>query len=300
MDSQVQGRATVIQLALTLLAGLPLNLLRGIGILAGELLWRLPTRARATTLTNLALCFPQQPEQQRKALARASLRQTAQTFVEMAAIWHWSPDKVERCIQQVSGEQHLQHALRQGQGVIILAPHIGQWEVLNAYVGQRYPLTALYRPPRLAALDNSVRQARQRFGGQLVPTNPQGVKQLFKALKQGQVVGILPDQEPGKGHGAGVFAPFFGVSAWTMILLSRLAHKSGAQVIMGSALRQATGFYIDFTPVDASIRDADLTTSATTLNQAVERAARQDLSQYQWSYKRFKTRPPGQSKPYSK
>jgi len=297
-----QKRALLIRVCLRMLAILPLKMLQGIGALLGEVLWRLPTRARSTALVNIELCFPELSRENQLGLARRSLHETAKTFVEMAAIWHWSTTKLKQTIIHVDGQDCLDKALAAGQGVIILAPHYGQWEVLNAYVGQHYPLTALYRPPKLSALEPVIRDARQRFGSQLVPTSRQGVKQLFAALRASQMIGILPDQEPTKQHGAGVFAPFFSVPAWSMTLLSRLAYKSQAQVVIAGARRLAggEGYALSFFRLDERIRAEDLSVSVGYLNQAVETLARQCPAQYQWSYKRFKTRPPGEAKLYPK
>ena len=116
---------------------------------------------------------------------------------------------------------------------------------------------------------------------------------LYQALKNNGLVGILPDQDPGENGGQ--FAPFFGVQTNTMTLLSRLAQKSGATVlcVWAERLSGSRGFVLHFSPVADDIYSDDMLTSVTALNQAVEAAICQIPAQYQWGYKRFRTRPVG-------
>jgi KDO2-lipid IV(A) lauroyltransferase len=202
-------------------------------------------------------------------------------------------------MQGSQGEQHLQAALQQGRGVILLTPHLGAWEMAGLYASQHYPITSLYRPPRLQGLAPMIKRGRERLGARLVPTDRQGIRALFQALKRGEVVGILPDQVPGEA-GTGVFAPFFAQPAYTMTLVARLAHKTGAPVIFTYAERlpNALGFQVHFLPAPAGIDSADLVLAATALNAGVMQCVQRCLTQYQWSYKRFKTVPPGSRSPY--
>jgi KDO2-lipid IV(A) lauroyltransferase len=143
-----------------------------------------------------------------------------------------------------------------------------------------------------------MKQGRQRLGGKLAPTDVSGIKQLLKALKQGEMIGILPDQDPRKS--GGVFAPLFGIQANTMTLLNRLANKSGATVLIGFAERLpwGKGYHIHLLPLPEAIGGKDIELSARVLNEGVERAIRLAPSQYQWSYKRFRTRPKGEEPLY--
>jgi len=136
------------------------------------------------------------------------------------------------------------------------------------------------------------------MGATLVPTDASGVRALYKAVAKNQMIGILPDQDP--GDEGGVFAPFFGVPANTMTLLPRLMQKTGAAVIFSYAERlpRGQGFHVHFLPAPADARTDELQQAAAALNLGVENCVRQSPAQYQWSYKRFKTRPPGETRFY--
>ena len=279
---------------LRLLAWLPLRAAQAVGGAIGGLSGRLPNDLRRITGINLARCLPELDEAERETLLRASLVETGRTFAELGAMWLWPVDRTLALVREVSGWEALERALAAGRGIVFLSPHQGAWELGCLYFASRHPLTALYRPPRMAALDDLVRGARERSGARLVPTDSGGVRALFRALAQGEAVGILPDQDPGRG--AGLFAPFFGHSANTMVLASRLAGRSGAPVFfcVPERLPAGRGFHIHFTPADPAIGSPDLAVSVAALNAGVEAWVRRRPAQYLWSYKRFKSRPAGE------
>ena len=135
----------------------------------------------------------------------------------------------------------LHQAMKAGRGVILLGPHIGNWEFTSHYLANRYPFAAMYRPTRIREIDEALRKSRERIGAELVPATGTGLRRICRILKGGGLVGILPDQEPHKGHG--VFAPFFGVPALTMTLVGDLHREFGSPVLFGWMERTAKGTF---------------------------------------------------------
>ena len=162
----------------------------------------------------------------------------------------------------------------------------------------RTKLAIVYRPPRRAALEPLLLRARGALGPEQVRAEGAGVRTLYKRLQAGGTVGILPDQQPKQGDGA--FAPFFGVPALTMVLVSRLAHRTGATVLFAFAERlpHGAGFRIRFRAAPDGIADADLPTAVAALNRGVEECVNLAFEQYQWHYKRFQLRPDDGPNPY--
>jgi len=283
---------------LHLCARLPLSWVRGLGRAIGSALYRLPNRSRQTTETNIRLCFPQLdiPAQQR--LVRQSLQETAITALEMGPMWLWPANKALALVRHIHNEALYRQALADPKGVLLMAPHLGNWELAGLYVSQTASLTALYQPPRQPLLGALVLSARQRNGGAFVPTDRRGVLALFKALRAGQAVGILPDQEPEPE--SGVFAPFFGTPALTMTLACQLLAKTGARALMVVAWRNHAegGFDLAFHDAGDGVYDADPVNAVTAMNAAIETLVREHPQQYQWEYKRFKKRPSGEPKVY--
>ncbi len=281
-----------------LLGRTPLPLLRASARLMGQCFWLSDSRLAQVTRRNINACFPELPAAQRRALARESLVQTACTMLEIPAVWQWPYAKV-RARMQVQGLEHFQTAQAEGKGVIVLAPHHGNWEVLGLYLAELGEVTSLYQPPKQAEVEAIVRSAREKTGAKLVPTNRAGVAALLKALKAGGISGILPDQVP-LDEASGVYAPFFGHPALTMKLIHSLLKSTGARAVTGFARRTPAGWTITFLPADPAIYSGEVEQATAALNHSVEQAVRLCPEQYQWEYKRFREQPEGQPKFYRK
>lgn len=281
----LQGRA-IATLWRTLARRRPAMLWR-LARTAGPLVHRFSHREREVTETNLAEVYPDCSDTERKRLAKESLTHSTATMLELGFAWMGEPQRVERAILEVHGRELLDDARAEGRGVIVLAPHFGNWEVLNFWLSSHFPFTAMYEPPKIAELDPVIRQGRERMGASLVPTNPRGVAALLKALKRSEAVGILPDQEP--DWGSGVFAPFYHRLAYTATLLPKLVARTDARVVTGVARRlPGRGFAIHFLAADERVYADDETQSATGVNACVEAAIALDPAQYQWEYKRYR------------
>lgn len=273
------------------LALLPLGASRSLGRGLGLLLWVSNSRMRRTTLTNIALCLPHLDEQARRALARDSLQQTLQTLTETGAVWLWPGERSLQLFREVRGRQLLEEAKAAGKGVIILAPHLGNWEMVGLYLNAcgLGPSYQLYQPPDDPQLDALIFKARSRMGATMVATDNKGVAELLRALRAGHIVGILPDQVPGEAGGE--HAPFFGHPALTMTLLTRLQQKTGATVVAAFAERVPGGFCLHLRQPDPAIYSVEPEVALAAMNRTVEVLVALAPAQYQWEYKRFRRLP---------
>lgn len=289
-------------LAISLLRGcarLPLPCLHALGVALGWLAWLIPNPLRRIVAINLHRCLPELAPCTRRWLLRRNLTETGKGLLELGPLWLWPSHKVLAKVRSVEGQAEWQAALAEGRGAIAITPHLGAWEVAGLYLSTLVPLTTLYRPSRLGeGVDHLIRTARARLGAQLVATDQRGVRRLVQTLRQGHVLGILPDQDP--GDEGGMYVPFFGQPANTMVLLSRLASRNRTPVVLLYAERLAwgRGYRLHFERLTAAIAEAPLIESVTALNQAVEQAIRRRPEQYLWSYKRFKRQPLGHAKVY--
>lgn len=293
-------KARIIIALLHLFAKLPLSVNHFIAAGIGRLIFWHGGRAVSTTRINLELCYPNKSEQEREALAKASIIELAKIAFEMGPAWLWEPEKLLGMIKEVEGHELVENALNDKKGAIIIAPHLGNWEVLGVYLGWHFQATCMYQPPKEPLLDAMIFNARERCKMQLAPTDRKGIITLLKTLKSGGCIGILPDQEPDTS--GGVIAPFFGQPALTMTLLSNLAQKSGAAAISAYAERlpKGRGFKLVFKEADRAIYDKDLATSVSALNRSVESCVSAIPIQYQWEYKRFKHQGEGKPSVYPK
>ena len=222
-----------------------------------------------------------------------SLQSTACTALEMGKAWVAPLQETLGLVKESEGMDAFNAALAAKKGVILLAPHLSNWEVFGFYTTNKAKAVFMYQPPKLAALDRLLKQIRARGGAKLAPTNRQGVAQLLKALQRGELVGILPDQVP--TDGGGEFATFFNQPALTMTLVGKLLSRYKVPVFCGFAERlpRGGGFRVVMMEADAKIYSENLAESVQGLNNSVEKCVLRALPQYQWEYKRFRKQPDG-------
>lgn len=276
-----------LYLLLRLFGSLPLRTLQGVGALLGRIaLWRRGRMVHCTAV-NLAIARPELDAKAQAALLREATIEGGKSITEIVKIWGGGAERALGLIREVRGEALFDAALAAGKGVIIAAPHHGCWELLNYWLCRKTPMAILYRPPRIAAIEGLLRKVRGALAPEQVRAEGAGVRTLYKRLAAGGTVGILPDQKPRGGEGE--FAPFFGREAMTMVLLPRLAARTGATVLFAFAERlpRGEGYRIHFLPAPEGLADADLATACGALNRGVEACVGLAFAQYQWHYKRY-------------
>lgn len=294
--------ARLLYLFAASVARMPWSWLMRIGDGIAGLWRRLDVRESRVCRRNLELAFPQSSAAERERLHRAILRVTARQALETLRLWTRPHARNLALIRESHGIDLFDDAVAAGKGLIVAAPHYGNWELLNQWLAAKTPISILYRPPKSAVAEAFLRLVRADAGDRVTQIRAEGpaVRQLWKLMKQGGVTGILPDQQPKAGDGE--FAPFFGKRALTMTLLNRLAERSGATVLFAYCERIGEGpeFALRIEAAPPGIAAPDPVAGVYALNAAVENIARRDLAQYQWTYKRYTLRPPdsGEDNPY--
>jgi len=291
-------RARLIAALLRGLAALPLGWNRGLAAAVGGVLTVLPSALRRHSAINIRLCLPELDARAQRRLLNRSIVETCRTAFEAGPLWLWPEERLRSLMGEALDVEPVDAAVRAGRGVILATPHLGSWEMAGHFCALRWGITNLYRPPRIAGLDALIRRGRERLGARMAATDAKGIRRLYQALAAGEVIGILPDQDPGED--GGVFAPFFGVPANSMVFLGRLARKTGAAVFFGfcERLPGTRRYRFHFLPAPEGIADADPAVAAAAMNRGVEACVRRCPEQYQWSYRRFRSRPPGAAKIY--
>jgi len=277
----------LVYLLLRLFSLLPLKAMHRLGDALGRLSLAMHSKAARHTAVNLKLVRPLLDDAAQASLLRQTMEESGRSITEMANIWGGGAQKALGLVREVRGLELFEAAIAGGKGTIIAAPHLGCWELLNYWLCSRTPMAILYRPPRVAAVETLLRKVRGALAPEQVRAEGAGVRTLYKRLAAGGTVGILPDQKPRAGEGE--FAPFFGVDALTMVLLPRLAARTGATVLFSFAERlpDGEGFRIHILPAPEGLADADLKIACTALNKGVEQCVDLAFAQYQWHYKRY-------------
>ena len=259
---------------------LPLRVLHAIGAVMGWVVYGLASSYRKRWHHN----------REQAGLSVAQLRpavaENGRMIFELPRIWFGKPVPC-----QWRNKEVLDAAYARGKGIVFLTPHMGCFEITAQVVAEKYHerygnLTVLYRPARQAWLAKMMEYVRNRPGLETAPTTLAGVRQMIKALRKGEAVGLLPDHVPPQGQG--VWAPFFGKPAYTMTLAAKLAQQTGASIIWvwGERLPRGQGYVLHCGEIPQL--PEDLTEAATAINKAMEEIILSHPSQYMWSYARYR------------
>jgi len=270
-----------------------------IGAFVGIVLYIFPNKVRYVSSRNIELCFCHESPAFRNTLLKNSLIELGKWLFELGPMWSWPMERLNQKIIAQEGMEDLLACLDTGKGALIATPHLGNWELAGLVGSENFPFTIMYRPPRIPGIEPRIRDARARGGAKLVGIDRGGLKQIISALKAGEAVGLLPDQEP-RGETAGVFAPFFGVDAMTMTLFQKLARKTGAAVFFATMQRlpSGAGYRLQVRRADDAVAGEDEVIAATALNRELEKTILNCPEQYLWAYRRFKQRPEGEPSIY--
>ena len=286
----------MIRIIFHIIAHFSLPILHILAWILGYLLILIPNKQRYYARTNVTVCFPDWSAHQQNKLWRRSLIETAKTLLEFPKIWLSPTDKTRKLVRKTSNLDLIQQGLDRGKGVILVCPHLGNWEIVGCACP--FPMTIMYRTQNDPTLDNIIREGRTHSKNELVPATQKGLGLLLKGLKENKVIGVLPDQNPGAG--AGVYVPFFGVLANTPIFATRLAARTGATVINITAERLpfARGFHLRLESASDCLHDDNVETGAACMNKDMEELIMTKPEQYWWSYNRFRHRPEGEADIY--
>ncbi len=279
-------------------ARLPWPLLR---LLADGLAWlavALDGREARVTRRNLELVRPDLDPAAREALVREILRTTARQAFETLRLWTRPAARNLADIVEVHGEALFDAALREPRGLIVAAPHMGNWELLNQWLATKTPLAILYRPPESAigeGLPAAGARERRRRGGAGARRSDRRA-QPAQAPAEGRR-GRHPARPAAEGRRRRVRAVLrqAGADHDPGRPARRAQRRAGAVRLVRTrcrgARRRASSLHVEAAP--EAIGDADPQRAVAALNAGVEAIARRDFAQYQWTYKRYTLRPAG-------
>ena len=276
------------------LAHLPLPVLRALGWLLGRVLFVLAVPRRRIALRNLALCFPEESEAQRRAWARETFVRFCQAWLDRSWLWASPRAVVESRVKLVGAL----HELDGDTPTILFAPHFYGMDAggLALPLHLTRPFTSIFSTHPNPVVDAWFMDGRQRFGDVRMLNRDDGVKPIISNLRKGGLLYLLPDMDFGRNES--IFVPYFGVQAATIPSLSRFARLGRAKVLGMYTRMTPTGYVAEITPAWENFPTDDVEADTTRMNRELEAAIRTMPAQYYWVHKRFKTRPEGQPSVY--
>ena len=274
---------------LKMIALLPLSFLQLIASFVSLILSSFNSSMKRVTSINLKIAYPELSAEDHADLVKKSIQSQCLTYVEFIKCWGMSPEYSLSLLKDVQGEHFFTDVLANQKGVIVVVPHLGSWELLNAWLNVYAAPVIMYKPNKVKGANRYVLEAREKFNATLVPTDETGIRAIFKHLKQGGLTVILPDHVP-KPSG-GIFSNFYGQHALSSTLVSKLASKTQCNVIGLSCIRDTHNsqhFSVICHPLSEDILSKDLQLSVDTLNAKIKKMIDIAPEQYIWSYKRFR------------
>ncbi|MBL8413224.1 MAG: lysophospholipid acyltransferase family protein [Propionivibrio sp.] len=282
---------------LWLLHLLPLPVLAIIGRGLGQLFYYIARRRRKIALVNLALCFPELGEHERKQLARSNFQAIGRSLLERSILWWGSQERISRLIKVV-GEEKLYVLHKAARPIILLVPHFVGLDAAGVAIAMRYNSVSIYAAQKNEVFDRLLYKGRQRFGDQLLLSRQDGARATVKAMKSGRPFFYLPDLNFRRRDS--IFVPFFGVQTATITGLSRLSRAAGAAVVpcIARMLPGGEGYRVEIGDAWTDFPTEDVVADTARMNAWIESAIRTIPEQYYWVHRRFKTRPPGEPRFY--
>lgn len=265
----------------------PLRLLHAIGFCLGWITYLASPTYRRRFRENVAAAGLSWPA------ARGGVAAAGRMVAELPWLWMRPQDERLGARLEWRGAELMEEALAQGRGLLVLTPHLGSFEICAQAIAERFgdraPITVLFRPARKEILRELVDSSRERPGLLTAPATLSGVRQMIRALRKGEIVGLLPDQVP--PDGLGVWSPFFGRNAYTMTLAGRLVQQTGCALLLmrGERLSDGRGFVAHVQPGPLIAAEDSPEAAATAVNKAMEALILQAPDQYLWGYHRYKS-----------
>ncbi len=279
-----------VRLLFQCLAYLPLPILHLLGNVLGQMAYWFAPKMRERVRENLTIGKIIEDYQNSDVIVKSILQHIMKSALELPIAWFRSPKHISSLFKETEGWEHIQEALDKQQGLLLITPHLGSYDLAGREISHQlpFPLTAMFRPPKLSWLEPIMTSGRERDKGRTATADAQGVRTVLKALRNREATIILPDQVPHGGDG--IWAKFFGKNAYSMTLAGKLANMKNVQTLffIGIRLPKGQGFKLLIEPL-LTPTNGDKQHDTQVINDQVESLVRRYPEQYLFSYKRFKT-----------
>ncbi len=283
------------QLVIAILLFLPMRWARVLGRWFGGWVFALSREERKKTLDSLSTAYPTQLSAvEKKGLARAVWVRLGQNLFEIIRQLNWTREEITSQVVRVQGLEHFQEALKRGKGLFVVTAHLGNWELLGAYLGTQGKGSALAQnlyDPRFDDLVNWFRS--EKLGATLMIKRGLALRGILDALKEGQFILALCDQDTGND---GVFVPFFGKQAWTQSGVARIARKTGVALVPAFVVRGVDGKFELHVEKEIEVpqtqdKEKDILDTVRLYTEVIEAYVRAYPEQWMWMHERWKTKP---------
>ena len=254
------------------------------------------TESYKVTLSNIKIVRPFFSEVEVLDASRKSYAESLLSIYETFYSWSRKPSKVNNNILVVKNNYLLQEHIQNQNGLVVVAIHNRSIDMLLSWINSQTRTVSLYKKIKLKTLDKYVRKIRENKINKTFETSVAGVREIFKSLKNNEVIAVASDQVPARGNGE--YVQHFGKMAYTTTLVPRLACKTHKPVVFCclNSLDSSNYLSINIEPAhsDLFVRSECLLS----MNSTIEKLINNKLSDYSWEYKRFRRPMVGEPDPY--
>ncbi len=264
----------------------------------GRLVHRFAKKRRKIAEVNIALCFPDMPQTEQRALVKQNMENTGIAIFESGMAWWWPKWRVEKHYGGIEGYHHIENCIKNGKGVLMLVPHMMHLEMAGRVMALSNKGVGFYRPHNNPLMEHIITKGRLEYNEFLV--GKRDVKGLLKALAKQRLCYYLPDQDYGRKRSE--FAPFFAVkeACTTKGTLLFAASKKCETLSFASHRDEDGKYHIEIFPVLDNFPSEDELADVTRVNKLMENSILKAPEQYMWLHRRFKTQPDPNAKSYYK
>lgn len=277
---------------------LPFRWLRKIGTVFGRTIYYFAKHRRNIVMRNLELCFPSLSERERIAITKNNFAAMGVAFFEMAISWWWPKKKFTQLIRQIDGLEYLQKEHEAGHGVLLMSLHFTTLEIGAALLSTQYPMNGMYRKHKNEFFDYIQKAGRETYNLKGEAIERDDIKTMLKVMRAGGTVWYAPDQDYGSKQS--IFVPLFGIQAATVTATSRFARLGKAKIIpfVQKPMKDGSGYHLTIYPALDDFPSESESQDCLRINQWVEHCVNEQIDQYLWAHRRFKTRPKGEASLY--
>jgi KDO2-lipid IV(A) lauroyltransferase len=273
---------------------LPRRQALALGRSLGRLVADLDRRHVAIALDNLRRAFPHWDESRLRRTAHGVYAHFGQVLLDVLRLERRSRQEVLSTVEFV-GLEHVLPLMEARRGILFATAHIGNWEIHGIAHSLRYrPISVIAR-----ALDNPLLDARlcavRRMGGNTVLYKQKALQGVMRAIRAGEGVAILVDQNVQEKDG--IFVEFFGRPAATTTVAAAVVVKTGCALVpVHTEIRRDGGYRLYYdAPLEsrpAGERGAEVARLTQELSWTIEGWVRATPEQWLWMHRRWKTQPP--------
>jgi len=280
--------AALILSLLWLVNLLPYTIKIRVGKALGGLFYHLFRRRRHIAGVNLKLCFPHLDTPAHQQLVRDCYTNLGAGVVETAMGW-WSKESSIHSLVRFEGQEHLDAAIAQGKGVILVGAHFSTLDLAPKLINKHYKIQAVFRRQKNTLVNHVLIKGRSSAGMDLIDSRDG--RRVVRSVRDGNIVWFAPDHD--MGMKMSVIAPFFKQDAVTITATGKFARLTGAPAVFCSHHRNAddSGYILRLSPFANNLGEMDEVESATAVNKMIADHIMIDPAQYYWFHRKFKTQP---------